>query len=103
MTRPQLSHHAWLDAEKTQEIPVPLIRYGDKQAVADEYHVEIWGADDNGDKYTANLAIIKDGKIVDYVYGHRYTDADFIEWTLIPMKLSDYLRRSSFGKQETRQ
>ena len=40
MTRPQLSHHAWLEAEKTQEIPVPLIRYGDKQAVADEYHVE---------------------------------------------------------------
>ena len=50
MTRPQLSHHAWLEAEKTQEIPAPLIRYGDKQAVADEYHVEIWGAEDNGDK-----------------------------------------------------
>ena len=97
MTRPYLNPDVWLEAEKTQEVPAPLIKYKDKQAVADDYHIELWGANGGGDKYTANLAVIKDGKIVDYVYNHKYTDVDFIEWTLIPKKLGVYLRFSSFG------
>jgi len=98
--RPYLCHTAWGEAEKEGLVPVPLIKYKDKTAVADEYHVEMWGASDGGSLYKANLAIIEDNKVTDFIYGYRYTDADFLKWTLIAKNLDDYLRLSSFDKPE---
>lgn len=98
--RPYLCPTAWEEAEKEGLVPVPLIKYKDKTAVADEYHVEMWGASDGGGLYKANLAIMEDNKVADFIYGHSYTDADFLKWTLITKNLDDYLRHSSFGKPE---
>lgn len=96
--RPYLCSTAWKEAAKEGLVPAPLIKYKDKTAAADEYHVEIWGASDGGNLYTANLAIIEDNKVTDFIYGYSYTDADFLEWTLIPKNLDDSLRYSSFNK-----
>ena len=96
--RPYLPPEAWDDAMQEGLVPAAKINYKGRKAVCDDYHVEIWGADDGGELYTANLAVLEDKKIVDMVYGHSYTDKDFIEWTLIPKDLDDYLRLSSFGK-----
>lgn len=98
--RPYLCPTAWEEAKKEGLVPVPLIKYKDKTAVADEYHIEMWGASDGGSLYKANLAVIEDNKVTDFIYGYRYTDADFIKWTLIPKNLADYLRHSSFDKPE---
>ena len=101
--RPYLYPTAWEEAGKKGLVPVPLIKYKDKTAAADDYHVEIWGASDGGNLYKANLAIIEDNRVTDFIYGYRYTDADFLEWTLIPKNLDDSLRYSSFGKPEVTQ
>ena len=100
INRPYLCHTAWQEAEKKALVPVPIIKYKGKLAASDEYHIEMWGASDGGSLYTANLAIIEDNKVTEFIYGHRYTDADFLKWTLITKNLDDYLRHSSFGKME---
>ena len=98
--RPWLCLTVWEEAKKEGLVPVPLIKYKDKTAVTDEYHVEMWGASDGGSLYKANLAVIEDNKVTEFIYGHRYTDADFLKYTLITKNLYDYLRHSSFGKPE---
>tara|TARA_B110000967_G_scaffold92450_1_gene95101 strand:- start:805 stop:1113 length:309 start_codon:yes stop_codon:yes gene_type:complete len=97
--RPYLCPTVWEEAEKEELVPAPLIKYKDKTAVSDEYHVEMWGASGGGSMYTGNLAIIEGDKVTEFIYGHRYTDEDFLKFLLIPKKLDDYLRRSSFGKE----
>lgn len=95
-TRPQVNSSVYTEARAEGLQPMPVIKFNDLTAIADEYHVEIWGASDGGDMYTSNLALIKDGKLTDdYIYGHSYTDEDFIKWTLAPLALGDYLRFSS--------
>jgi hypothetical protein len=99
--RPLLEEGAWEKAAKEGLTPVPKIKYKGREAIADEYHTELLFAGADKDIHTANLGILgEDNHISEYVYGHSYTDKDFIEWTLVPIKLHDYLRHSSFGKNK---
>ena len=100
INRPWLCPTVWEEAEKEGLVPVPLIKYKGKIAASDDYHLEMWGASDGGVLYTANLAVIEDNKVTDFIYGYRYTDADFLKYTLITKNLDDYLRYSSFDKPE---
>tara|TARA_B110000483_G_scaffold214660_1_gene264668 strand:- start:276 stop:566 length:291 start_codon:yes stop_codon:yes gene_type:complete len=93
MTRPYLGHEAWESASKDNLTPAPLIMYKGQRAVSDECHEEMW-AGPEGSLYTGNLWIIDSKEVI---YGHKYTDKDFVKWTLIPLELDNYLRRSSFG------
>ena len=99
MQRKYLSPEVWDDVRKDGLVPVPLIKYKDKTAVSDEYHIEIFGAKGGGGLYSGNIAVVEDGKITgEFIYSHKYTDEDFLKWTLVTKNLDDYLRHSSFDK-----
>lgn len=87
--KPHLQAETWESLREEGRAPLAVIDYNGEKALAADYKIEAGFG--SLDIYYANIWLIEKDKVI---VDHKYTGADFIEWTAVDIKLQESLQHA---------